>query len=614
RRGPDAHRLEAAPGWVLGAARLAVIDLSERAAQPLTDGEGRWIVYNGEVYNFRELRAELEARGRRFRSDGDAEVVLQAFLEWGPACLGRLRGMFAFGLLDERRRELVLARDRYGVKPLAYDMRPGELRFASDLFALRELPDPSLGVDAESAFLYLAVGYVPSPRSIHPGVRKLRPGYWLRARWTADAVVDAVERPYWTIADAAADGTGPFAEGDGAAALDREYAALSAEAVRLRLVSDVPVATLLSGGIDSSLVTILARDAAGERLPAFTMGFDDAALDETPHARAVAGAADVEHVELRMGEGDVPDVWGRLASAYDEPFADASAVPTLALSAGVAERVKVALTGDGGDEVFSGYPWHAAFDRYDPQGADAPARLNELRREHGVPPGEALDRAAVWTILRTGLTDARARQLPVAGAATRPPLSEHVRERAAEIPAAGDALGWAARMDILTYLPDDLMVKTDRAGMHVGLELREPLLDHRLTTWCLGCPVGARYDRAAGVSKLLPRRLLERRLPASLLSRPKQGFTPPRARWLAGPLAAAADDARVRLERGGLEPLALPSGARTWAECEAGVGHGADELLWRVVCFAHWADRLRDDVRHRHRVDRTSAAGEVRHA
>jgi asparagine synthase (glutamine-hydrolysing) len=597
-RGPDDQRLEAGPGWVLGAARLAVIDLSHRAAQPFGDGQGRWIVYNGEVYNFRELRAELEARGRRFRSDGDAEVVLQAFAEWGPACLGRLRGMFAFALLDPARRELVLARDRYGVKPLAYEVRTGELRFASDLLALRELPGSAGGVDAESAFLYLALGYVPAPRSIHPGVRKVRPGCWVRARWSGDGIAEVRERPYWSIRAMGEDEPRPDAEGRPGAGVLGEYEARAADAVRLRLVSDVPVGTLLSGGIDSSLVTALAREQAGRQLPAFTMGFDDAALDEAPHARAVARRLDVEHVEFRMTEATVLDAWGDLAAAYDEPFADASAVPMLALSAGVAGRVKVALTGDGGDEVFNGYPWHAALDRFDPERAAEDAarrtRLAALRRAHGIPYDAPLDRAAVWSVLRTGLSDERARLLPVAGAEAHPPLSEHVRERAGEIPPLDDPLAWACRMDLLTYLPDDLMVKTDRAGMHVGLELREPLLDHELTAWCLRRPVEVRYDRDAGTSKMLPRRLLARRLPAALFDRPKQGFTPPHESWLAGPLAAIAEDALDRLRGGGLEPLALPAGSGAWPLWRDRLGDGGRELLWRVACFAAWADRLRE--------------------
>jgi asparagine synthase (glutamine-hydrolysing) len=598
-RGPDDQRLEWGPGWILGHTRLAVIDLSRRSSQPMTDGQGLWLVYNGEIYNFRELRAELEAKGCRFTSDGDAEVLLQALRHWGLACLERLRGMFAFALVDTKRRELVLARDRYGVKPLAYEIQGAGIRFASDLRSLRSLPNASREIDSESAYLYMALGYIPAPQSIHQNVRKVKPGHYVRLRWSDSGVDDVRELPYWSMR-ALHDNGHPTdsIKGD----LTSEFERRVAEAVRCRLISDVPVGTLLSGGIDSTLVTSFSRQLSGFPVPAFTMGFDDPGFDEAPFARAIAKELGGNHHEFQMTDSNVEDVWKRIWTAYDEPFADSSAIPTLLLSECVASSVKVALTGDGGDEVGCGYAWHQALNRLDPLGTlwregltDSRAdRMARFRKRHRIPEGRTIDRAGIWSALRTGLSDEMLGALPLADPLANQPLSEYFRDWSRDLANVEDCFTWAGEMDLLTYVPDDLMVKADRASMSVGLELRSPLLDHDLTAWLLRSPVSARFDQQHSLTKLLSRRSLECRISATLFDRPKQGFSPPLQKWLAGPLAGQVADALERLESGRLAPIVLPRGCTSWSDCDPSVRDGNIDFLWRIISFSEWSKQARD--------------------
>lgn len=589
-RGPDDQRLEWGPGWILGHTRLAVIDLSQRSSQPMTDGQGLWLVYNGEIYNFRALRAELEAQGHRFVSDGDAEVLLHAFKQWGLACLERLRGMFAFAIVDVARRELVLARDRYGVKPLAYEVRGDGIRFASDLRALSALPNASRDLDAESAFLYMALGYIPAPHTIHAHVRKVRPGHYVRARWSSNGVSDVQERAYWSMHASLYNGAHEPLNGDLLDEFDRRVA----DAVGSRLVSDVPVGTLLSGGIDSALVTSFGSELSGGSIASFTMGFDDPANDEAPFARAVAGELGCSHHEFRMSRAGVGEAFAKMCAAYDEPFADSSAVPTLELSRQVASSVKVALTGDGGDETGCGYEWHQSLDRLDPAGdprgfSDTrEERMSRFRERHRVQGSRVIDRAELWSMVRTGLSDEMLDMLPISDPQAHAPLSEYFRDWSRELAEVEDCYTWAGCMDLLTYVPDDLMVKSDRASMSVGLELREPLLDHELTGWLLRAPVSARFDRERKTTKVLPRRALASRISSNIFERPKHGFTPPVAAWLAGPLAEQMDDALGRLSDGRLEPIALPRGCRTWLEADPVLRDANNEFLWRILCFSEW--------------------------
>ncbi len=590
-RGPDDQRLECGPGWLLGHTRLAIIDISRRSSQPMTVGQGIWLVYNGEIYNFRELRAELEDLGCRFESEGDAEVVLQALRHWGIGCLERLRGMFAIALVDVERRELLLARDRYGVKPLAYEVEAAGIRFASDLRALGALPNASREIDPEATYLYMALGYVPAPLTIHRRVRKVKPGHYIRARWSESGIHDITEQQYWSIRSPKHDGDGIDPRGD---ELQHEYERRVADAVRCRLISDVPLGSLLSGGIDSTLVSSFARDLSSHTVPAFTMGFDDSEFDEAPFARAVANELGGNHREFQIASGDVGGAWERMCATYDEPFADGSAVPTLELCRSVSSSVKVAFTGDGGDETGCGYQWHHSLNRLDPLGLthglkdSRGERMTRFRKRHRIPHDRDVDRAELWSTLRTGLSDDMLGVLPIVDVAERKPLSEYFREWSRDLSDVDDCFTWAGQMDLLTFVPDGLMVKADRASMSTGLELRAPLLDHHLTAWLLNSPVSSRFDYERGITKLLPRRALAHKISSNLLDRPKRGFTPPLARWLAGPLAERAKDALERLENGLLGPLALPRGCTTWRDLDPVLRDEGNQFLWRILCFSEW--------------------------
>lgn len=590
RRGPDGAGRQRGEDWLLGQTRLAVLDLTERAAQPMQGARGTWLVFNGEIYNFRELRRELEDRGVRFDSTGDTQVLLAALETWGLDVLPRLRGMFAFGWLDPQCRQLTLARDRYGVKPLVWERTADGVRFASDLFALDDMAGQARDIDAEQVRRFLVLGYVPAPYTIWKGPRKLRPGCYLRVQWGDKGAAEVEETAYWRLSDIP-----PASE---AGAEQADYARFKHElvgAVASRLISDVPVGLLLSGGVDSSLVGAAYAELPGHDIPSFTMGFDDPAMDERAPARSIATQLGLQHRDFVAEAGQVAAEFDALWRAFDEPFADASALPMLTLCRNIAQHVKVAIGGDGGDEVWCGYPWHRAL-----------ARAENATRACGVRGVAALgaqfttgqlgmklrvlaanDRLGAWATLRTGLSDDMARALPIENGL---PLTECFRDGAEAIGDVADACDWASRMDLATYLPDDLMVKADRASMHFGLELREPLLDHGFTAFGIGLPVSARFDRATGQGKRFARRYLAERFSQRAYERPKQGFTPPLKAWLDGPLAERKRRTIADLEAGRLAPLMLPAGMRSWDECATRLDDRHAQFLWRVMCFAGWLD------------------------
>lgn len=592
-RGPDGSRLEQGADWVLGHTRLKIIDLSERADQPMRDERGRWLVFNGEIYNFQELRGELRAQGVQFRSSGDSEVLLHALAHWGLDVLPRLRGMFAFAWLDPAQKQLILARDRYGVKPLIWERTHNGARFASDLFALDALAggEARRQIDPAALQAYLALGYVPAPHTIWNGPRKLLPGNVLRVRWNDDGAADIEERSYWKMSDVP-----PAAE----RAQDDEFERFGVqlkEAVRYRLISDVPVGLLLSGGIDSSLVAAAYSELPGANIPSFTMGFAAESSDERPFARAIAEHLKLKHEDFLAEKEDIATEFGELWRTFDEPFADSSALPMLTLCREIRKRVTVAIGGDGGDEVWCGYPWHRALARM----RQAFAMPQALRRclaywlgrsggAQGAYKGRVLaasDRLSAWAALKTGLSDGMAKFLPVE--AEPRPVSEFFRDADKRVGAVPDELDWACRMDLVTYLPDDLMVKADRASMRFGLELREPLLDHEFTRFGLGAPVDLRFDRRQRRGKRLAHRYLGERLPRALFERPKQGFTPPLRDWLNGPLQDVKRQAIADLECGRLPGLALPAGVKSWSDCADLLQDQHQQFLWRVVCFSGWA-------------------------
>ena len=604
-RGPDDRGVwaEAAPGGAaaLASRRLAVLDLTPAGAQPMRSADGRWVLaYNGEVYNFRALRAALEAAGHAFRGGSDTEVVLAAVAEWGlEAALPRLEGMFAFAAWDRRERTLHLVRDRLGVKPLYYGWAGGPnggeggggaFLFGSELRALRAHPAFRPAVDREALTLYLRHGHVPSPYSIHEGVRQLRPGCLLSVR-PGQRRGEASPRPWWSLAEAIARGAARRREGADARASVERLRALLDEAVAARTVADVPVGVLFSGGVDSSLVAALMAERSARPIRTFTVGFEDGAFDEAPQAAAVARRLGTEHAELAVAGEDARAVVPRLAERWDEPFADPSQIPTCLIAEFARGEVTVALSGDGGDELFAGYPHYALARRaWAALGwAPRPARRG-LARALRLAPGRP--RAA-----------RRLRTLAEAIAAPDGPsfhraLTSHWRDPAgvligaseppAEPPPPGlpGGLGaWMLYADTVGGLPDRMLTKIDRASMGVGLEVRVPLLDRRVVEYVQELPMRLRARRG----KWMLRRALREYVPPALTDRPKSGFTPPLDDWLRGPLREWAEELldERRLRREGYfrpEPILArwreqTSGARDWRH-----------PLWSVLMFQAWLE------------------------
>ena len=542
-RGPD----DAGEWWSadacvgVGHRRLAIIDLSPAGHQPMQDAEtGLCIVFNGEIYNFPELRRELIAKGHTFRTHSDTEVILAAYHEWGTDCLSRLNGMFAFAIYDSRRRQLFLARDRAGEKPLFYAPGHGMLRFASELKGL--MADPALArrIDREALDCYLAMGFVPGERSMLQGVKKLPPAHALVFNLN-----DGQTRiwRYWELPEPSA--SAARGEADEAGLLN-ELESLLEDAVRRQLVADVPVGVLLSGGVDSSLVTAMAVRAT-PRVKTFTVRFPGfGSYDETEHARLIARHFGTEHVELVAAESTV-NLLPVLARQFDEPMVDSSMIPTYLVSRLVRDHCTVALGGEGGDELFAGYAQYN--------------RLLWLQRNLGWIPQNLRLAAAIaaeallpigfkgrnWlqalgVDLQTGLPliaslfDRDMRQQLMAGQGNWEPAAERVREQ--RVPKATDLLQRATRMDFANYLAEDILVKVDRASMLNSLEVRAPLLDFRLIEFAFA-KVPSRLKATASSRKVLLKKLAARILPREFDQQRKQGFSIPLASWLqSGPWKA----------------------------------------------------------------------------
>lgn len=584
-RGPDDEGLWTDPALGVGLAhrRLSIVDLSPLGRNPMSRNGRLWITYNGEVYNFLELRRELEGFGESFRSRTDTEVILAAYDRWGPECLTRFVGMFAFGLWDSSTRRLFLARDRLGKKPLYYAEYAGRFVFASELKALLADPEFPRDVDPRALDLYLRFGYVPSPLSIFRAARKLPPAHF--ALWDPAARSLKVERYWDPVALATA---GPVRIGEEEAVEKLE--SLLADAVRLRMIADVPLGAFLSGGIDSSLVVAMMKEVSSSPVKTFSIRFENPEYDEADHAAAVALHLGTEHHEETCSAPAMLDVVATMSRHMDEPFADSSLIPTYVVSRMTRRHVTVALSGDGGDELFFGYPrfWYYADMRWllqAPRGVqDSLAALasrvprRRFRRAADVLRQEDADGyrrfVTYWSEADAGRMSGRAsspyetyddvtRQMSRLPAELRPPV-----------------------LDLVTYLPEDILTKVDRASMAVSLEARAPLLDHRLVEFALRLPLDLK--RREGTSKWLLRRALYKRVPRELLERPKMGFGVPLADWFRGPLCAAFEE---RLAGDGLAALGLdPGPARLlWSDFKARKSNRTD-LLWSLHALLAWSE------------------------
>jgi asparagine synthase (glutamine-hydrolysing) len=550
-RGPDDSGLHLEPGIGLGHRRLSIIDLAA-GHQPLYNEDGTVaVVFNGEIYNFRELAAELARAGHVFRTHCDTEVIVHAWEEWGEQCVRRFRGMFAFALWDRNRETLFLARDRLGVKPLYYaQLASGLFLFGSELKALLAHPALPRNVDPCAVEDYFAYGYVPEPRTIFENVFKLPAGCTLTLRRGA-ARATPVE--YWDVPFA----TAPhLTEGEAAEELVHRLM----ESIRLRLVADVPLGAFLSGGVDSSAVVAIMAGLARERVVTCSIAFGDAAYNEAHYAQAVAERYATRH-HVEAVDPDDYSLLDRLANVYDEPYADSSAIPTFRLCQLARSSVKVALSGDGGDENFGGYRryrWHVNEERIRacmplPLRRPVYGLLGHLYPKADWAPRalrakstlQALARSSVDAYFHSvSLVSDRGRRMLFSNRLRRELQGYNavqvLRQHAARAPSA-HPLSLIQYLDLKTYLVGDINTKVDRASMAHGLEVREPLMDHPLVEWLSCLPPSLKLHNGEG--KYLLKRALDPFLPRRILYRPKMGFAVPLARWFRGPLREAVRDA-----------------------------------------------------------------------
>ncbi|HZS09391.1 MAG TPA: asparagine synthase (glutamine-hydrolyzing) [Blastocatellia bacterium] len=563
-RGPDAWGVWADEVCALGHRRLAIIDLSEAGRQPLSNDDGSVrITFNGEIYNFQALRAELEQLGYRFRTRTDTEVIVHAWEQWGTDCVKRLRGMFAFGLWDRRRRRLFLARDRVGKKPLFYTQVGERFLFASELQGLLADADVPREVNLAAIDAYLSWGYIPAPLTGFKGISKLPPAHWMTVDWTPDGPVARVER-YWKL------------EYEPKLQISEEEAVETlreklTEAVRLRMISDVPLGAFLSGGIDSSIVVGLMAKLSDRPVKTFSIGFREAAYNETEHARRVARLWATDHQEFIV-EPDALAILPRLVRHYGEPYADSSAIPTFYVSQLTRANVTVALNGDGGDESFAGYErylanriaervrsipgsaWSAkALGGLLPDSLGPKNRLRRVKRFLSVAAQPMAERYEAWVGTSNGNFSERAKRNLY-----REELSELFdRERPGEwmeslFAGTGglDPVDAAMAVDVQSYLPFDLLVKVDITSMANSLEARSPFLDHEVMEFAARLPVSLKLRGKE--AKYLLKRAFPDLLPPENVNRPKMGFGVPVGQWFRGPLrellcdSLIAQDSRVR--------------------------------------------------------------------
>jgi asparagine synthase (glutamine-hydrolysing) len=594
-RGPDGGDVWADndAGIALGHRRLAIIDLSEAGHQPMISSCGRMVVsYNGEIYNAPELRAELVARGRVFRGRSDTEVIVEGAAEWGlEAFLPRLIGMFAIALWDRRNRLLTLVRDRFGIKPLYYSNNQGRFLFGSELKAITAHPRFDREIDRNAVAAYLRFCYVPSPQSIYRAARKLEAGHILEISPGEAPRI----KPWWRLSDTIREAriarfTGN--EHEAAEALED----LLRDCVQRRMVADVPLGAFLSGGVDSSTVTALMQAQSGQPVKTFTIGFDQPGYDEAGHARAVAAHLQTEHRELILTPDEAMAAIPKLPAMYDEPFADSSQIPTYLVSAMTREHVTVALSGDGGDEIFAGYT------RY----IETAGRLRPIWALPGlarraIACGINTVPTQLWPRLAPSLPQAGEKMAKLAGAiaAGQEDFYKHVVSTWQNPePMVSDAREvWGSAwdeaealcpnpvermqyLDAMTYMTDDILAKVDRASMAVSLEVRVPLMDHRLAAFAWSLPMQMKL--AGGQGKHLLRQVLYKHVPRSMIERPKQGFAVPIGEWLRSALKDWAGDllsGDALRQRGLVNPQTVET---LWSEHQSGrKDHTA--RLWSII-------------------------------
>jgi asparagine synthase (glutamine-hydrolysing) len=604
-RGPDADGqwVDAERGVALGHRRLSIVDLSPTGAQPMRSRSGRFtMVFNGEIYNYRTLRDELAALGAVYRGTSDTEVMLAGFEIWGlTATLDRLAGMFAFAVWDSATEELWLARDRMGEKPLYIAQFGDQLAFSSEIKSFRTLPGFPREIDPHALGQVLRNGYVGGEQAIYRAVTRLRPGSY--------AVVSSKggqphvrTHVYWNVLDQLRQASTPPQFGSDAEATDALDALLT-QVVGDEMVADVPVGAFLSGGVDSSLIVGVMQKVATRPVRTFTIGFRESSHDESPFARAVAQHLGTEHTEIMLSSEDALSFVERLDSIFDEPFADSSQLPTLLVSSVTRQHVTVALSGDGGDELFGGYTQYLNKDSV----ANLVQRVpRTLRAPLGATISAAPD-AIVSTVLKgssSWIPNTRARLVQALRNDSRAHAYENLLAKwvsasdilspsmAKQQQDSSESLVWPdaatdveARMayDMQHYLPDDILVKVDRSAMAFSLETRAPLLDHRVVEFAVNQPLDLKIRSGRG--KFLLRNLLARYIPQAMIDRPKRGFSIPLGQWLRGPLKGWGSDMLQNdaLLREWFQPSVVAS---MWQAHLAGEDH--QERLWPVLMVMQW--------------------------
>lgn len=616
-RGPDSAGAwtDRDAGIFFSHRRLSILDLTESGSQPMVSHDGNWvIVLNGEIYNYPEMRAALEAEGVTFRGRSDTEVFLESMARHGiEATLQSANGMFAFALWNRDRRELTLARDRFGEKPLYYGWSGGNFFFASELKAFRAHPDFREEFDHDAAALFLRLSYIPAPLSIAKGISKLTPGAYLTLP-TRNGKQDPQVKPYWSALTAAASARSLEATQSPSERLDELDFRLK-DSVRRRLQSDVPVGAFLSGGIDSSLIVALTQEVASQPVQTFTIGFTEKTYDEAPFAAAIAKHLGTRHSELYVTPEQAREVIPRLPHFYDEPFADASQIPTFLVAALARQHVTVSLSGDAGDELFGGYNRHVWAGKLERALRHIPTPIAQAasRAILGIPPKD-------WELwlnrlgkvfggpFRVSQPGQKAHKLAEAIRNPDPQsiylqLVSQWRPRDGMVAApelAGLTQDWSEApgfslaerlmgLDTVSYLADDILAKVDRATMGVSLEGRVPFLDPDVFETAWKFPLGKKISGGQGKQPL--RTLLARRVPRALFERPKMGFSIPIDDWLRGPLRDWAEDllSNRSLDEGLISAAAV---RRVWSEHQAERTNHVGRI-WNLLMLQAWRGQNR---------------------
>jgi len=596
-RGPDSSGIwiNGQNGVGLGHRRLAIIDLSPAGAQPMTSRNGDMVIaFNGEIYNFIEIRGELKALGHTFRGDSDTEVLLAAIAQWGvEAAIHRCIGMFALALWDRSTQTLTLVRDRLGIKPLYYGWAANDFIFGSELKALRQHPGFNTAVDRNALSTFFRHNYIPGEASIYQNVRKLRPGHILSIRAGEEPKV----KQYWSAADQWSHGEQSMFSG-GANEAVHALESLLTDSISKRLVADVPIGCFLSGGIDSTLVTALMQSISSDPIHTFTIGFEDPKYNEADTAREIAAHLGTKHTELYVTQDEMKATLPELAKCWDEPFADPSQIPTYCLSHFTRKHVTVSLSGDGGDELFCGYDRYFITNKLWKTLHLIPAPLRKLMASAGKKlPIEFYNLLGSYGSKAHWRLDGLSSDTPEAlyrfllshnkkpdkfvrnGKESSTPYSSPVL--------CHDNFHQMALSDILAYLPDDILTKVDRASMAASLEARVPLLDHRVVEFAGQLPTSLKVRDGKG--KWILREILSKHVPESLTNRPKMGFGVPLATWMREDMREWCEsllDERLIREEGILDADMVST---MWREFLAGSSHW-HFYLWDILMFQAWSE------------------------